>query len=269
MARHEHSQDGNVDIKGRPRLFSGSHPLAMVYGGGGAFGIAYNVGVAVGLASTGIAVREAPALGTSAGAWAAATMALGLGYEAFDGMTSPSIPNRRATVLYDRAHEVFGDATNPLVAVSAVSVRSGRRHILDGDIYPLAKLAAASSAVPGLFPPFRLDGHLYIDGGTWSVTSVDAAAEADHVIVVAPMSGPVLGPIGRSAGFMLARELRIWQRRHPHKLITMIRPDHEIGRLAGRNPLGLFDAERARLVYPLAVEQGRRWGEKLSSADAA
>ena len=99
-------------------------------------------------------------------------------------------------MLSDLARELFGEQRHPLVAVSAVCVRTRRRHILDGGRYPLADLVAASSAVPGLLPPHRIDGRLYVDGGMWSATSVDAAAEADHVIVVAPLAGPVLGPRG-------------------------------------------------------------------------
>lgn len=103
----------------------------------------------------------------------------------------------------------------------------------------------------------------------WSATSVDAATSADHVIVVAPLAGRVLGPMGRTAELLLARELRVWRSRHPRTRITMIRPDQQISRRAGRNPLGLFDAERARPVYPLAVEQGRRWGDRLHQRPAA
>jgi len=139
--------------------------------------------------------------------------------------------------------------------------------LLYGARYDLADLAAASSAVPGIFPPHRIDGRLYIDGGMWSATSVDAAAEAEEVIVVAPLAGPVMGPMGRTAGLLLGRELQTWRRRHPSKRITMIRPDHAIGRMAGRNPLGLFDADRARLVYPAALEQGRRWGDRQRVVD--
>jgi NTE family protein len=240
----------------------------MVYGGGGVFGIAYGAGVAHGLAEAGIPVAEAPSLGTSAGSWVASAIALGKTYDDFGGMESPSVPTRHP-VLVERARSLFDDARHPLVAVSAVCLRTRRRHILDGGRYPLADLVAASSAVPGLFPPHRIDGRLYVDGGMWSVTSVDAAATADHVIVIAPLAGPVMGPLGRTAERLLGRELATWRRRHPDKTITMIRPDGAIGRLAGRNPLGLFDAERARPVYPLAVEQGRRWGELIQERSAA
>jgi len=268
MAPHEHSQDGNVDLDGSPSLLERLHPLSMVYGGGGVFGIAYGAGVAQGLADAGVGVRAAPALGTSAGSWVASAIALGMTYDDFAGMESPSVPTRQ-DVLAERADELFGDATHHLVSVSAVCLRTGRRHILDGGRYRLADLAAASSAVPGLFPPHRVNGRLYVDGGMWSATSTDAAVDADHVIVVAPLAGPVMGPMGRSAGILLGRELATWRRRHPSKAITMIRPNREIGRMAGRNPLGLFDAERARAVYPLALEQGRRWGDELLEASAA
>jgi NTE family protein len=262
MSRHQHADGAAVEVDGAPEILARPHPLAMVYGGGGVFGIAYGAGVALGLAEAGIPVASAPALGTSAGSWAASAVALGMSYEDFEGMGSPRVPTRRP-VLVESARRVFGDARHPLVAASALHVRSGRRHILDGGRYDLADLAAASSAVPGLMPPHRIEGRLYVDGGMWSATSVDAAAEADEVIVIAPLAGPVMGPMGRSAGLLLERELRAWRARYPGKRITMIRPDRAIGRLAGRNPLALFEADRARRVFPLAVEQGRRWGERL------
>lgn len=266
MARG-HSDPGNVEIDGRPALLATRHPLAMVYGGGGVFGIAFTVGVASGLAETGIPVGTAPALGTSAGAWAASAMALGLTYDDFEGLESPSVPNVRTGVVAEVARELLGEATtHPLVSVSAVCVRTRRRHVLDGGNYPLADLVAASSAVPGLLPPHRVDGRLYVDGGMWSATSVDAAAEADQVIVVAPLAGSVMGPLGRTAGFLLTRELRRWRARHPESRIELVTPTREIARLAGRNPLGLFDDDRANEVYPLAYEQGLLAGEAIARA---
>lgn len=265
MRRHEHSQEGNVDIDGSPALLAGVHPLSIVYGGGGVFGIAYCAGVAHGLAEAGIPVASAPALGTSAGSWAASIVALGLEYEDMQAIDVPRVPNRRPGVIAEIAHRVFGEARHPLVAASAVCISSGRRHILDGGRHPLADLVAASSAVPGLLPPHRIDGRLYVDGGMWSATSVDAATVAAHVIVVAPLAGPAMGPMGRVAGLLLERELRTWRRRHPDHRVTSIRPNRGIARYAGRTPLGLFDGERARQVYPLARDQGLRWGERIQS----
>lgn len=243
-------------------------PLAMVYGGGGVFGIAYTSGVAQGLADRGMPIRQSPSLGTSAGSWTAAAVALGLTYDDFDGLRPPPVPTRRTGILADIARELFGERSHGLVSVSAVCVRSRRRHILDGGRYPLADLVAASSAVPGLLPPHRIDGRLYIDGGMWSATSIDAAGQADHVIVVAPLAGSVMGPMGRAAGFLLERELQRWRRRHPDSIVTMIRPDRAIAKVAGVHPLALFDDARARDVYPMAYEQGLHLGKQLRGATA-
>ena len=263
VVRHQHSQSGNVDVDGRPAMLARRHPLAMVYGGGGVFGIAYTAGVAAGLAAAGVPVGDAPSLGTSAGSWTAGAVALGIGLEDLDLLTAPTVPSVRPGVLAAIGRELFGEATHPLVSVSAVSVRTRRRHILDGGRYPLADLVAASSAVPGLLPPHRIDGRLYVDGGMWSATSVDAAAEADQVVVVAPLSGVVLGPVGRTTGFLLDRELHRWKARHPDADIVLVRPERQVARLAGVNPLGLFDPARAREVYPFAFEQGLVVGQEL------
>ena len=239
------------------------HPLSMVYGGGGVVGIAYTAGVASGLTSSGIPVAQAPALGTSAGSWTASALALGLTYDDLADLPVPSVPARRVGILADIARLVFGESTHPLVSISAVCLRSRRRHILDGGTYPLADLVAASSAVPGLLPPHRIDGRLYLDGGMWSATSVDAAADADRVIVVAPLAGRVMGPMGRVAGALLDRELDHWRELHPEADIHMIRPNREMAKVVGVRPLALFDIDRARTVYPLAYEQGVRWGEHI------
>jgi hypothetical protein len=97
----------------------------------------------------------------------------------------------------------------------------------------------------------------------WSATSVDAAADADQVIVVAPLAGAVMGPLGRTAGFLLDRELRRWKARHPESSIMLVRPNRVMARVAGIRPLALFDDARAREVYPMAFEQGLRYGERL------
>jgi NTE family protein len=260
---HEHSQSGNVDLDGSPALLEKRHSLAMVYGGGGVVGIAYTFGVAAGLASAGIPVAQAPALGTSAGSWTASALALGLTYEDLAELPVPPVPTVRTSVLAETARLAFGESTHHMVSVSALCVRTRRRHILDGGAYPLADLVAASSAVPGLLPPHRIDGRLYVDGGMWSATSVDAAEEADWVIVVAPLAGRMMGAMGRVAGALLDRELDRWRRRHPQARIHMIRPNRAMAKITGVRPLALFDPARAEAVYPLAYEQGARWGEQI------
>ncbi len=63
--------------------------------------------------------------------------------------------------------------------------------------YPDAVLA--STAIPGVFPPVKIDGRHYVDGGVVSATSLDLAVDAgcDSIICVAPLGfrtdGVVLG----------------------------------------------------------------------------
>ena len=71
------------------------HRLAMVYGGGGVVGIAYTAGVAAGLTTAGIPVAAAPALGTSAGAWTASALALGLSWDDLADLPVPQLPSLR------------------------------------------------------------------------------------------------------------------------------------------------------------------------------
>ena len=50
------------------------------------------------------------------------------------------------------------------IDIPVIVLTVGRRHILQGGDHPLADLAAASSAVPGLLPPHRVAGRLYAEG---------------------------------------------------------------------------------------------------------
>jgi len=250
----------DLGVVATPAPQTARHALSMVYGGGGLFGIAYTAGVAAGLLHAGLPVATAPSLGTSAGSWTAAAVALGLDFDVFADTTPVRVPNLRPGAVAEVARALFGESLHPLVSVSAICLRTRSRHILAGAAHPLADLVAASSAVPGLLPPHRVDGRLYVDGGMWSATSMDTVPEAEQVIVVAPLAGTVLGPVGRAAGLLLDRELSRWRGRHPGCAVHVIRPDRDVARLAGRHPLCLFDPARARDVYPHGYQQGLAWG---------
>ena len=57
--------------KARERTPLGGDPtISMVYGGGGAMGIAWHIAVIDALRSLGLPVGTAPSIGTSAGSWA-------------------------------------------------------------------------------------------------------------------------------------------------------------------------------------------------------
>lgn len=50
----------------------------------------------------------------------------------------------------------------------------------------LADAVAASSAVPGIWPPASIGDHRYVDGGVRSSTNADLAAGADQILLITP-----------------------------------------------------------------------------------
>ena len=240
-------------------------PLAVCFGGGGLFGIAYLLGVAEAFVDGGVPLGSAPAIGTSAGAWAAGALHLGVRWEeALEavGDDVPRLPDPRPGRLRRAASLAFGERRAPGIRVVVCSVPRLRRVVLRGEDHPLADLVAASSAVPGLLAPQRINGTRYIDGGVRSMVSADLADGADHLLVLAPIAGPMFGPAGRLAERVLRREMDVWQAAHPTGQLWLVRPNHAIASLA-RLPTRLFDLDTARRCYDLSYAQGagvlRRW----------
>lgn len=54
---------------------------------------------------------------------------------------------------------------------------------------PLPDAVLASTAIPGVFPPVKIDGRAYVDGGIVSATSLDLAVHSgcDTVLCIAPL----------------------------------------------------------------------------------
>jgi NTE family protein len=203
-------------------------PLAVAYGGEGMFGIAYVLGVAEVLVDGGVPLATAPAVGTSAGAWAAAGVALDVRWSnAIDVLKDriPRMPDPRPGRLRAVAATLFGESRAPTLRVVVCRLPSLRRRVLSAADHPVAKLIAASAAVPGLLAPERIGACPYVDGGVRSLTSSDLAAPGDHLLVVAPMAGPMFGPSGSMVESMLRREMRTWHRANPNAEVWLIRPN--------------------------------------------
>jgi predicted acylesterase/phospholipase RssA len=234
--------------------------LAAAYGGGGLFGIGYLLGVGEALIDGGVALDSARAIGTSAGSWAAGALELGVRWQdaiALLGDDIPRLPDPRPGRLRAIAAEIFGERHAPHMRAVVCSIPGLRRVVLTGAAYPLADLVAASSAVPGLLAPHRVGGHRYVDGGVRSLVSADLADDADHLLVVAPIAGPMFGPAGRLTERILQREMGQWRRSHPSGKIWLIRPNRAIADLASW-PGQLFDTNRARQCHELAYDQATR-----------
>jgi NTE family protein len=114
--------------------------------------------------------------------------------------------NERMSKLGAHLSNGRGWVDHPAFFVVAVDLTTGRRVVFGADTDPPATLAeaiTASWAVPGCFPPVRIDGHRYIDGGAASAASPDLllqhAPNLDEIIVIAPMSStPVPPPTTRA-----------------------------------------------------------------------
>jgi NTE family protein len=77
----------------------------------------------------------------------------------------------------------FG-AGSPLRA-TAFDTETGERLVLGpGQGIGVARACAASSAVPGIFPPVRVKGRTLMDGGCMSGTNADLVQGAERALVV-------------------------------------------------------------------------------------
>ena len=118
-----------------------------MYGGGGLFGIGYTLGVAEALVDDGTDLSQVPALGTSAGSWAAAGLVEGIRFLdalAFIGDAVPRLPDPRSGRLERVSDRLFGpDVYCPTVRVVACSVPRVHRTVLSGAGHPVGELVAS------------------------------------------------------------------------------------------------------------------------------
>jgi predicted acylesterase/phospholipase RssA len=221
-------------------------PVSACFGGGGFFAIAFNMGVADGLQDAGIPVCAGPMLGTSGGAWAAGALALSIGLDEVVDLTCSA----KAGGLSQResTRRVFNDSKDGRVRTTAVDVRTGQRCILRGDELGVADVVGASSSAPGLFPPYVIGSRRYIDGGMYSPTAANCSATSRLLVVVAPLAGPMVRPMGMMCTHLAKNEMRLWRVRTGGRVL-FIRPSGSLAALAGRGFSVLLDPACTRTVY--------------------
>jgi NTE family protein len=111
----------------------------------------------------------------------------------------------------------------PMVTVAA-DARSGDRQVFDrGSGVGLIDAVAASSAVPGIWPPVTIGGSRFVDGGICSLANADLVVGYQRVLVLAPMVDPELADQVAAVG---------WSGR-----VVVVSPDDDALAAFGADPL--------------------------------
>lgn len=263
---------------------------AVILGGGGVTGIAWETGLLMGLQDAGVELDAADAIiGTSAGSFVGAYLAARVVPEYFTRQFEDNtieIPATMSSQLYSQyqqamtegngdpaqigrclgrialnAATVSTEARAAVVAsrlpgtdwpkgalqMTALDAETGALHLFDhGSGVPFVTAAAASGAVPGLWPVVDALGRKWIDGGSASATNAGLGASYDTVIVIAPAGQGFPGQIGTGDD--------VAKLRAAGTTVVLIVPDADSARAIGDNG---FDPTRRGL----AAEAGRRQGQ--------
>jgi len=236
---------------------------ALVLGGGGVTGVAWETGLIAGLAGLGINL---------AGALVGADITSGQELEAlYQAQLAPPEPEPPARVGWDFIGRLLWDmntSRSPAQArarigrwalaaptmpeadrqkvfqarlhssawpsqalkVTAVDARTGKLAVFtSAGSADLVDAVGASCAVPGVWPPVTIGERRFMDGGMRTTANADLAAGYERVVIVAPVAvgiGHMVSP-GRQAGALSAAGARV----------ALVRPDREALRAIGRNML--------------------------------
>jgi NTE family protein len=247
---------------------SATHPneparrLVFVLGGGGSRG-ACSVGVLKALLEAGI--KPDGLVGCSSGAFNAVALAAKPDLETIEQLAGVwrSIRNRdlfnrnplQMAYRYVRSHNSFFDSRylrrlaamnlpatfDQLVlpcAVIATNLTRARKEVFTSGSVPDA--VAASSAIPGVFNPYRIGNEEFVDGAVAENVGIPEAIQlgATHIIAIdnstsnprRPPSNSLTGVLAQSIQIMLAqRTLEEYQRYSAQASICLLVPNVEFG----------------------------------------
>jgi predicted acylesterase/phospholipase RssA len=165
---------------------------------------------------------------------------------------------------------VFPELPHTLL-IPAVDLNRAERAVFgQGDLrdVPVSQAIAASSAIPGFFEPYTLDGRDYVDGGVGFCGHADLAVEAgaETVIVINPLVPTLLDGAAsmRSRGLytIMEQASRIYSQnllqlglatlsvKHPQTNFVLLQPPRTDTPLFG--PCMGFEASRAALRFGYA-----------------
>ncbi len=108
-----------------------------------------------------------------------------IGFLGFAGRRDHLVPNRALAALIRRnlAFQRLEQAPTPL-SVVATDIQTGKELLLSHG--PALEALLASSAIPGIFPPVRIEGRTLVDGGVANNTPISHAVDlgADTLYVL-------------------------------------------------------------------------------------
>jgi NTE family protein len=215
------------------------------------------------------ALETAAGLGTVAAAplasWILSSTAAAAGGAALRRAALSRVrPGRGALTELDVAIVRSGARWDGRLRIAVVDAESGRRVMIGAPGAPklsVSEAVQASCAIPGVFRPVHVGGHIYVDGGVWSPTNMDAAEveRNDRVLCLNPtgslrptLSQPLgaLGLLSRSRATAEALALRARGAR-----VSTINPDEDSAMAMGSD---LMDPSRRDDVISAGLAQGRR-----------
>ncbi|HEX3713055.1 MAG TPA: patatin-like phospholipase family protein [Trebonia sp.] len=163
-----------------------------------------------------------------AGAGTPAEQLRRFGQFALNAATVPE-PERRA-VIESRLPSHDWPAT--LTRLIAVDCLSGELAVFDDSAeVSLVDAVAASSAVPGIWPPATIGGRRYMDGGVRSADNADLAAGAARVIVISPLG------LDSPLPAMLPLRAAVTSLTNQGAVVTVVSPDAASAAAIGANAL--------------------------------
>jgi predicted acylesterase/phospholipase RssA len=236
-------------------------PLTACFGGGGIFGIAFNLGVAHGFQDRGIPLGRSPMVGTSAGSWTAAALATGKPMSELIATWENFVPTGRVKAI-ELSHKAFGEERSPLVTAVAVRIPTFRRHLLSGFQHRLADVVAASSSPPGYASPHTIGSTRFVDGAIVSNTSANKCVNADLLVVITPLDRQVMAPYGHYAESAVWLEMVQWRQRYWGQTL-LVRPNEEIARMVGKSPTAILETTRGAEVYEASYAYGLERAERF------
>jgi NTE family protein len=227
---------------------------ALVLGGGGVTGIAWETGLIAGLAGLGIDLAAADVIiGTSAGSVVGTDIASRQELEAlYQAQLAPPAPEPAARIGWDFIGRLLWDVHTTMpeadrrkvfearlptsvwpsraLKVTAVDARTGEFAVHDsaGDA-SLVDAVGASCAVPGLWPPVTIGERRFMDGGMRTVANADLAHGYERVVIVAPVAAGI--------GFMASPRRQAAALTAAGARVVLVRPDRAAVRAIGRNVL--------------------------------